>query len=85
MREGIVIGATYQHFKGPEKLYEIIALARNCEDPEEVDVIYKQLYNTPEFSSGTVWRRSFVDFCGEKVLERGKKVKRFTLVEVEQS
>ena len=71
-------GEVYQHFKGADKTYQIIAIARNCENPGEQDVVYSQLYKTSEFPRGTIWRRSLDDFCGEKEITSGKKVKRFT-------
>jgi len=77
-------GEIYQHFKGKEKLYKVIAIARDCENPEKKIVIYKQLYdnknNQNEFPKGTIWSRPLGDFTGEKILENGNKVKRFTLV-----
>jgi hypothetical protein len=32
----------YRHFKGKE--YEVIGLARDCEDPDRQYVVYKALY-----------------------------------------
>ena len=85
MGEEIVVGGTYRHFRGPEKIYEVVELARDCDNPAEIDVIYKQLYSSPDFPAGTVWRRSLEDFCGYKTLGDGTKVKRFTLVKIKQS
>lgn len=67
----------YRHFKGVDKLYEIIAIANNCENPKENFVIYKQLYDTKEFPKGSIWSRSLEDFIGYKEFLDGSKVKRF--------
>lgn len=70
-------GEKYIYFKGADKIYEIIAVARNSDNPEEKLVIYKSLYNDKVFSKGTIFSRSLENFCGFKELE-DKKVKRFT-------
>lgn len=64
----------YRHFKGSE--YEVIAVARDCEDPEKKVVVYRALYASEDFDFGQVWTRSLEDFIGFKEVD-GKKVKRF--------
>lgn len=44
----------YQHFK--EKKYEVIGVARNSETLEEM-LVYKALYDTPEFGKNSLWVR----------------------------
>ncbi|MDO8516673.1 MAG: DUF1653 domain-containing protein [Nanoarchaeota archaeon] len=69
----------YQHFKGKEKLYKILEIARDCENPEKKIVIYQQLYES-EFPKGTIWARSLEDFVGYKKIENNKEIKRFILI-----
>ena len=66
----------YRPFKG--KLYEVIAVARDCEDHDKEFVVYKQLEDT-EFKRGQVWIRSLEDFLGTKEVN-GEKVSRFKYV-----
>lgn len=80
-------GEKYKHFKGWE--YEVVAVARDCENPEKFHVIYKSLVEHGGFPVGTIWRRNLEDFTGEKEFsedadyngvqyKKGDKVKRFT-------
>ena len=71
------VGEKYVHFKGTDKIYEIVGVARDCENPSNEVVIYRQLYPTENFPIGTIWSRSLEDFCGEKELPDESKVKRF--------
>lgn len=73
-------GEKYKHFKGEDMIYEIVAVSKDCDFPENKVVVYKSLYETGEFPSGTIWHRSLDDFIGFKELD-GKKVKRFTRIE----
>lgn len=73
-------GEKYRHFKGEDKVYEIMAVARDCEDPQKKHVIYKSLYEKEDFSKGTIWSRPLEDFIGFKELD-GNKIKRFTKIE----
>ena len=75
------VGERYRHFKGEEKIYEILAIALDCEDSFRKIVIYKSLYGSEEFPIGTVWGRELDDFMGEKILADGNKIKRFVLIE----
>ena len=71
-------GEKYKHFKG--KSYEVVAVARDCEDPEKEVVVYRALYDSDDFGYGQIWIRDLDDFCGDKVFEDGRKVKRFVKV-----
>jgi hypothetical protein len=79
MSEKIVIGGVYRHFKGPEKIYRVLNIALDCEDPQRKIVVYEQLYATKDLPIGTIWARPLEDFVGAKVTEGGL-VKRFELV-----
>jgi len=68
----------YKHFKGKE--YEVIGIARDCEDPSKEYVVYKALYDSPTFSKGQVWIREINDFLSKKDIN-GKIVKRFAYIE----
>ena len=70
----------YRHFKGKD--YEVIYVARDCDNPSKKFVVYKALYDHPEFGADSIWVRSLEDFVGEKVLEDGKRIKRFEFVGV---
>jgi hypothetical protein len=72
-------GEKYRHFKGKDKVYEIIAIARDCDNPDRKDVVYKSLYDG-KFPFGTIWRRSLEEFVGFKELN-GEKIKRFIKIE----
>jgi cyclomaltodextrinase / maltogenic alpha-amylase / neopullulanase len=64
----------YRHYKG--NLYEVIGVARHSETLEEL-VIYRALYDSPEFGKNALWARPKKMFL-EDVLVDGKKVPRFT-------
>ena len=64
----------YKHFKGGE--YEIVCVARDCENPERKIVIYKSLYEAKDLLKRTSWTRPLEDFCGFKEIN-GEKIKRF--------
>jgi hypothetical protein len=44
----------YQHSKG--KFYEVIGVAYDSETLEEI-VVYRALYNSPEFGNNALWVR----------------------------
>jgi hypothetical protein len=67
----------YQHYKG--KFYEVIGVARHSETLEEL-VVYKGLYDSPEFGKNPLWVRPLKMFM-EKVEVDGKKLPRFRFVE----
>ncbi len=71
-------GEKYRHFRGEDKIYEIIAVARDCDNPKKRYIIYKNLYES-DFPRGTIWSRPLEEFCGYKEIN-GQKVKRFTLI-----
>lgn len=80
MNEEVKIGKKYKHFKGEN--YKVITIARDCENPDRQYVIYRGLYNSPDFGEGQVWIREINDFCGSKEIN-GKQIKRFKLIEDE--
>lgn len=67
---------TYQHYKG--NLYEVIATATHSETLEPM-VVYKALYDTPDFGYGAIWVRPQSMF-EEIVNYQGNSVPRFKLV-----
>jgi len=72
-------GEVYQHFKGKEKLYRVIAVALDSEDPKRKIVVYEQLYDSEDFPRGTIWVRELNDFMGEREKD-GIKVQRFVKI-----
>ena len=66
----------YRHYKG--KMYEVIAVGRNESDLEEV-VIYKALYDSPDFGKDAIWVRTKKNFL-EPVIVDDKEVPRFEFV-----
>ena len=67
----------YQHYKG--KCYEVLGTAHHSETLEEL-VVYRALYESPEFGDQALWVRPKKMFLEEVVIE-GKKVPRFRFVE----
>ena len=63
----------YQHDKG--KLYDVIDVARHSETLEEL-VVYKALYDSPEFGNNSIWVRPKEMFF-ETVIVDGKEIPRF--------
>ena len=63
----------YRHFKGKE--YEVIGTAIHSET-QEVLVIYRNLYDAPDYPKGSLWARPKEMFVGYKEID-GKQVKRF--------
>lgn len=72
MKEAIKLGR-YQHYKG--NFYEVIGVARHSETLEEL-VVYKALYNSPDFGINSLWVRPKSMFL-EEVEVNSKKVPRF--------
>ena len=64
----------YRHFKGGE--YELIAIARDSEDPDRFLAVYRALYGECE-----VWVRPLSMFT-ESVERDGRQIPRFSPVEV---
>jgi len=67
----------YQHFKG--KFYEVIDIGRDSDTLEEL-VVYRALYDSPEFGNNSLWVRPKEKFC-EDIIVDGKKIPRFKFVE----
>jgi hypothetical protein len=67
----------YQHYKG--NFYEVIGVARHSETLGEL-VIYRALYDSPEFGKNALWARPKKMFL-ETVEVNGKKIPRFRRVE----
>ncbi|MBI1961628.1 MAG: DUF1653 domain-containing protein [Parcubacteria group bacterium] len=66
----------YIHFKGKE--YEVIGTARHSETLEEL-VVYRALYDSPEFGPNALWVRPKNMFL-ETVIKDGKEVPRFKYI-----
>ncbi len=62
MRE-IKVGGKYRHYKG--NYYEVVAVARDSENPQKQLVVYKALYDSPEFGQNQIWVRPKEEFLGE--------------------
>ena len=73
MRDEVVIGGHYRHFKG--NAYEVIAVAKHSETLEPL-VVYRALYG-----DGDVWVRPLAEFT-DTVTREGKMYRRFTEIEV---
>jgi len=67
----------YRHYQGKE--YQVLGVGNHSETLEKV-VIYKQLYDAPEFKKGTIWVRPLEMFL-ENVIIDGKEVPRFELID----
>ncbi len=63
----------YQHFKG--KKYEVIGLARHSETLEEL-VVYRALYESPEYGRDALWVRPKAMFL-EEIEQDGYRGPRF--------
>lgn len=72
------IGGRYRHFKtGGE--YEVIGIAHHTETLEKM-VIYRALYDSPEFGPSALWARPLEKFTS--TVERdGKTIPRFEYLE----
>lgn len=66
-------GQKYRHYKG--KMYEIIALGRDSDTTEEV-VVYRALYDSPEYGNNSVWVRARKEFVRDVVVD-GVQRRRF--------
>jgi hypothetical protein len=60
-------------------MYEVVGVARHSETMEEL-VVYRALYDSPEFGKNAMWVRPKKMFL-EEVEHQGKKVKRFRYVD----
>jgi hypothetical protein len=70
----------YRHYRG--RLYEVLGLARHSETLEEL-VVYRQLYDSERFPSGTLWVRPRAMFFGDVEVE-GRRVPRFSRLGAEE-
>ncbi len=66
----------YRHYKGG--LYEVIGTAHHSETLEPL-IVYRALYNSPEFGENSLWVRPAAMFL-ETVISDGKPVSRFTFI-----
>ena len=71
--ENIRLGK-YRHFKGNE--YELIAIAKNSENPEELLAVYRSVKSPEE-----VWVRPLTMWCESVTLPDGKVCKRFSPID----
>ncbi|MGB8468058.1 MAG: DUF1653 domain-containing protein [Candidatus Babeliales bacterium] len=74
----IVVGKTYRHYSG--KLYKVIAIAHDSEDPALMRVIYQGLYDCPAFGPNPIWDRPYTMFA-ENVVINGVEQPRFVQVD----
>lgn len=70
----VIISGKYKHYKG--NFYEVVAIARDSENPQKEQVIYKALYDSPEFGPNQVWVRPKEEFL-EEITKDGKTFFRF--------
>ncbi len=71
-------GQLYQHYKG--NFYEIVTIGRYSEDPTKKMVVYKALYDAPEFGKNSVWVRPHAMFI-ETVVVDGQNMPRFKKID----
>ena len=76
-QETIELGK-YRHYK-TGKEYEVIGVAHHSETLEPL-VIYRALYDSPDFGKNALWVRPLKMFM-EKVMRAGKEVKRFEKIQ----
>jgi len=74
----IIKPGIYQHYKGPEKLYEVIGVGKQSETLEEF-VVYRALYVSEEFGPNQLWVRPLKNFLSPVEID-GKKISRFTFI-----
>jgi len=67
----------YKHYKG--KLYEVIGVGHHTETLEPL-VLYRALYDTPDFGSKPLWARPVKMFL-EKIVFNNVEQPRFTFIE----
>ncbi|MBM4418868.1 MAG: DUF1653 domain-containing protein [Chloroflexi bacterium] len=76
-RGGTLKPGRYRHFKGG--LYEVVGVGRHSETLEEM-VVYRALYDSPEFGPDSLWVRPRAMFL-EMVTVDGLEVSRFAPLE----
>ena len=67
----------YKHYKG--KLYEVIGVGHHTETLEPL-VLYRALYDTPDFGSKPLWARPVAMFQ-ETIIFNNVEQPRFTFIE----
>jgi hypothetical protein len=70
----ITVGSHYKHYSG--KLYKVIAIAHDSEDPSLMRVIYQGLYDCATFGPNPIWDRPYTMFA-ENVVINGVEQPRF--------
>jgi len=76
-----IVRGIYRHYKSVNdapKYYETISIGRHTET-QELMVVYRQLYATPEYPIGYIWIRPLSMF-NSYVEWQGVKMPRFQLV-----
>jgi hypothetical protein len=76
----IQVGKTYVHYK-QQHVYTVVALARMEKDPNQVYVVYRAEYNSPDYGDNATWLRPIHEFS-ETVVWNGVEVPRFKLVDM---
>jgi hypothetical protein len=69
-KQQVEVGAVYHHYRNPNHLYRVLAVAID-EKLEQPCVVYQALYG-----DYLTWVRSFSDWCG-KIEYQGQIVSRF--------
>lgn len=67
----------YRHYKG--KFYEVVGVAKHSETLDDL-VVYRALYDSPEFGKNALWVRPLKMFL-EEIYVKGEKVPRFKFFE----
>ena len=73
MPTGVEVGALYKHYSG--KVYRIIALARDSENPTNILVIYQGQQECPTFGQNPMWARPYAMFIEEATINGLKKAR----------
>jgi len=68
----------YRHYKGG--MYEVIGVGCHSENVKEKFVVYKSLYDHPDFKKGQIWVRP-IDIFYDKVVIDNKEMERFVYVD----
>lgn len=70
----VKVGARYRHYSG--KLYVVLAVAHDSEDPQLLRVVYQGLYDCPTFGPNPIWDRPYTMFV-EQIVINGVMQARF--------
>lgn len=71
-----ILFGKYRHYKG--NIYEVVGFAIHSETLERM-IVYRALYDSPEFGKDQLWVRPEKMFL-EKILLDGKEVQRFEFI-----